>query len=245
MNNSVATIETLASYESGLSGSQALYGELADAHRRQLKALDAELAAAEAIQSITRERERTVRLLKQHHADLIELQKRFELYATVVAGHLALLEVVKQKMAEALAEDRTMRDLYEADILLWSEAQAERLRQHALKLDWDNLAEEIEDVGRSQLRAVESHIVQALLHDLKAEAWPLSRDVPHWRAEARGQRADARRHFSPSMRQRIDVPRLYREALYRMPATMDGTAPLPVPAECPVTLEELLAEPLG
>ena len=37
-----------------------------------------------------------------------------------------------------------------------------------------------------------SHIVQALLHDLKAEAWPLSRDVDHWRAEARG-------CFAPSM----------------------------------------------
>jgi len=40
-------------------------------------------------------------------------------------------------------------------------------------------------VGRSQLRAVESHLVQALLHDLKAEAMPQSRDVPYWRAEAR------------------------------------------------------------
>jgi len=29
------------------------------------------------------------------------------------------------------------------------------------------------------LRAVESHLVQALLHDLKAEAWPQSRDVPY------------------------------------------------------------------
>ena len=77
-----------------------------------------------------------------------------------------------------------MNDLYDDDILTWSEQQAELLRRRSVNaLDWDNLAEEIEDVGRSQLRAVESHLVQALLHDLKVAAWPLSRDVPHWRAK--------------------------------------------------------------
>src|SRR5277367_1499102 len=137
-----------------------------------------------------------------------------------------------------------MNDLYEQDILTWAEQQAELLRRRSANaLDWDNLAEEIEDVGRSQLRAVESHLVQALLHDLKAEAWPLARDVPHWRAEARGHRDDARRRFSPSMAQRIDVAKLYREALRRMPETIDDTPPLPVPTVCPVTLGELLAEP--
>ena len=132
---------------------------------------------------------------------------------------------------------------YDTDILQWSEQQAELLRRRASNaLDWDNLAEEIEDVGRSQLRAVESHLVQALLHDLKAEAWPLSRDVPHWRADARGQRDDARSAFTPSMRQRLDVTELYRRALRRLPDVIDDVPPLPVPQACPVTLDELLAE---
>src|SRR4051812_42481224 len=139
---------------------------------------------------------------------------------------------------------RTMSDNpYDADILLWSEQQAELLRQRAAnQLDWDNIAEEIESVGRSQLHAVQSHIIQALLHDLKAEAWPLSRDADHWRAEARGHRDDARRHFSPSMAQRIDVEKLYHQALRRMPATLHRTLPLPVPDACPGTLGEMLAE---
>jgi len=85
---------------------------------------------------------------------------------------------------------------------------ADRWRRHSLRIgsaagaaagmtriddqvDWENVAEEIVDVGRSELRAVASHLMQALLHDLKAEAWPLSRDAPHWRAEARGQRDDS------------------------------------------------------
>jgi len=140
-------------------------------------------------------------------------------------------------------------DLYDTDILLWSEQQAALLHRRAAgelvnedAFDWSNLAEEIADVGRSEWRAVESHLVQALLHDLKAEAWPLSREVPHWRAEARGHRDEARRAFTPSMAHRIDVTNLYREARRRLPETIDGTPPLPVPQACPVTLDELLAE---
>ena len=140
-------------------------------------------------------------------------------------------------------------DLYKTDILLWSERQAELLRRHAAgerindaAIDWPNIAEEIEDVGRSERNSVESHLVQALLHDLKAEAWPLSLAVPHWRAEARGHRDDARRRFSPAMAQRIDVTKLHREALHRMPETMDGVPPLPVPDVCPVTLDEMLSD---
>ena len=104
-----------------------------------------------------------------------------------------------------------MTDLYDADILLWSTQQAALLRRLAAgerindQVDWKNVVEEIESVGRNDLRAVQSHLVLALLHDLKAQAWPLSRDVPHWRAEARGQRDDARRTEPPPFSQK---PRL-------------------------------------
>ena len=129
--------------------------------------------------------------------------------------------------------------LYDADILLWSEQQADLLRRRAANaLDWDNLVEEIEGVGRNELHAVESHLILALLHDLKAEAWPLSRDVQQWRAEARMHRDAARRHYTASMAQRIADDRLYRQARRGLPETMDGTLPLP----CRVTLSEMLSE---
>lgn len=137
---------------------------------------------------------------------------------------------------------------YETDILEWSEHQAALLRRFAdgepanEQPDWENIVEEIESVGREQLHAVESLLVQALIHMLKAEAWPLSRDVPHWRAEAIRFRGDAARRFVPSMRQRIDLAPLYRSALRAMPETLDGQVPLPVPGQCPVTLDELLGE---
>jgi Domain of unknown function DUF29 len=136
---------------------------------------------------------------------------------------------------------------YDSDILVWSEHQAELLRRVARgepvneAPDWPNIIEEVESVGRSELAAVKSLLVQALAHMLKAEAWPLSRDVPHWQAEARGFRSDAADRFSPSMRQNIDMADLYRRALLRVPETLDGQPPLPVPMECPVTLDELLA----
>ena len=146
-----------------------------------------------------------------------------------------------------------MNDLYDTDILLWSEQQAELLRRMAQgdrvidQIDWENIAEEIVDVGRSELRAVASHLVQALLHDLNAEPWPLSREVPHWRAEARGHRDDARAAFTRSMAQceELEIAELYRRALRRMPETIDGVPPLPAPAVCAVTLEELLAKPVA
>ena len=85
-----------------------------------------------------------------------------------------------------------MSDLYDTDVLLWSEQQAGLLRRRAAgelvneaELDWPNIAEEIESVGSEQWHAVESLLLQALLHRLKAAAWPLSRDVPHWQSEAR------------------------------------------------------------
>jgi len=142
-----------------------------------------------------------------------------------------------------MADNELSEPLYDVDILLWSEQQAELLRHRSANaLDWDNLAEEIKDVGLSQLHAVMSHLRLALLHDLKAEAWPLSRDAPHWRAEARNHRIDARQRYSPSMAQRIDVEKLYRQARRGMPETIDEALPLPVPESCPVTLAELLSE---
>ncbi len=138
---------------------------------------------------------------------------------------------------------------YDTDILLWSERQGELLRRRAAgelvneaEVDWPNIAEEIESVGREQLHAVESLLMQALVHMLKADAWPVCRDAPNWRADAIAFRADATRRYVPSMRQRIDLGRIYRQALRAMPETIDGQVPLPVPRTCPVTLDELLSD---
>lgn len=140
-----------------------------------------------------------------------------------------------------------MGDLYDADVLEWSEHQARLLRQHAIgeagneAPDWVNIIEEIESVGRSQLSTVRSMLANALTHDLKCEAWPLSREVPHWRAEAIRFRADAADAYTPSMREKVNMAAIYRRALRQMPESIDGQPPLPVPEVCPVTLDELIS----
>jgi hypothetical protein len=138
---------------------------------------------------------------------------------------------------------------YDTDILVWSERQAALLRRRAAgelvndaELDWPNIAEEVESVGSEQLHAVESLLLQALLHDLKSLAWPESRDVPHWRAESRLFRAQAANRFAPSMRQRLDLARIYRQALRALPESIDEQPPLPVPPLCTATLDELLGD---
>jgi hypothetical protein len=139
-------------------------------------------------------------------------------------------------------------DLYETDILLWSEHQRDLLLRVAAgepvneAPDWRNIIEEIESVGNEQRFAVESLLMQALLHMLKAEAWPQSTAVAHWEAEAMLFRGQAESRFTPSMRQRIDLDRIYRKAFRAVPKTIDGQPPLPLPKTCRYTLDELLAE---
>jgi hypothetical protein len=139
-----------------------------------------------------------------------------------------------------------MSDLYDHDIVLWSEHQADLLRRAAAGQpmneapDWPNIIEEIEAVGSEQRHAVESLLLQALLHILKAKAWPMALAVPHWQAEARVFLAQARRRFVPSMRQRIDLAGIYADALRGLPETIDGVAPLPIEDPTP-TLDDLLS----
>jgi hypothetical protein len=78
-----------------------------------------------------------------------------------------------------------MSDLYDTDILLWSERQRDLLKRVAAgeplnePSDWPNIIEDIESVGSEQLHQVESLLAHALRQMLKAEAWPLSPEVPH------------------------------------------------------------------
>jgi hypothetical protein len=138
-------------------------------------------------------------------------------------------------------------DEYERDILVWSQHQGDLLRRIAAgevvneTLDWDNIAEEIEAVGRNELRAVRSLLTQALVHMLKADGWPQARDAPNWLADAVRFRQDAADAFTPSMRQHLEVSTLYRRALSRLPERMDGQPPQPLPETCSMTLDELLS----
>ena len=142
-----------------------------------------------------------------------------------------------------------MSDLYETDILEWSQHQAALPRRLAAgervndQVDWKNVIDEVESVGKEQVHAVSLLLLQAMAHRLKAIGWPDSRDAENWQAVARLFCAQAADRFAPSMRKKLNLARIYRRARRALPAAMDGLPPQPLPDECPWTLDDLLAEP--
>jgi hypothetical protein len=64
-------------------------------------------------------------------------------------------------------------DLYESDYYAWIQGQVRALRQRRIEeIDWANVAEEIEDLGKSEKRSVESHIARIVEHFLKLNYLP-------------------------------------------------------------------------
>ena len=138
-------------------------------------------------------------------------------------------------------------DLYERDVLAWSEHQADLLRRLARgervnDVDWTHVAEEIEDVGLSELHSVESFLNLILLYLLKLRASPDGPACGHWRSDIVGFQRSLRRRFSPSMRQRIHIGGLYTDAIDQLRAG-DPTAQLPVAN--PFTLDHLLKDDIS
>jgi Domain of unknown function DUF29 len=75
--------------------------------------------------------------------------------------------------------------LYEEDFVRWTEAQAATLRKAArlginLPLDWENLAEEIDSLGRSQRRELRSRIATIIEHLLKLQCSPAADPRANW-----------------------------------------------------------------
>ncbi len=109
--------------------------------------------------------------------------------------------------------------LYDDDILAWSELQAAALR--SLKgrrdlpnqLDLANVVEEIEDVGKSELRAVESLIRNILVHLIMLWADPGAPPTLGWRGEIAAWHDEMLRRISPSMRSKLDLDPIWRSAV--------------------------------
>ena len=138
-------------------------------------------------------------------------------------------------------------DLYDRDVLAWSEHQADLIRRLARgervnDLDWEHVAEEIEDVGLSELHAVESYLELIIVHLLKAHAWPDNEAVKHWHSEIVAFQKNAARRFAPSMRRRIDLAALYQGAVEQVTPLCGDAVSAQWPQSNPFTLDQLLAE---
>ena len=108
--------------------------------------------------------------------------------------------------------------LYDDDIVTWADEQAASLRVLAQRpdlsnaLDWENIAEEVESLGRSQVQGVESAILLVLVHVLKYLSAPTAQSTRSWRVEVTAYQATARRNYKRSMRQKIDWEDLWTTA---------------------------------
>lgn len=137
---------------------------------------------------------------------------------------------------------------YDDDFFAWTQDQAAALRAIppaavGNRVDLANIAEEIEDLGKRDIREVESYLRQVLTHLLKLAALPEAQERAHWLAEIEEFQARAAETYKPSMAGIVDLARawnLAKRASATIVAEMGGTV---VGAEntCPFTLDELVA----
>ncbi|MEY3297764.1 MAG: hypothetical protein RLZZ597_1024 [Cyanobacteriota bacterium] len=66
----------------------------------------------------------------------------------------------------------TVSTLYDTDFYLWIQHTVEALKQQDWdRVDWDNLIEEVESMGRSEKRELKSRLLVILEHLLKLMFW--------------------------------------------------------------------------
>jgi Domain of unknown function DUF29 len=99
-------------------------------------------------------------------------------------------------------------ELYDEDFYAWTQQQAKALRTHFKgdnRLDVEHLAEEVEDLGKSELHAVESYVENVIEHFLKLDysGWVEARN--HWRAEVDAFRGSIERKITPRIRQQVET----------------------------------------
>ena len=135
--------------------------------------------------------------------------------------------------------------LYEEDFYAWTQRQADLLRRLPAisnELDVEHIAEEIEDLGRSDLRAAQSLCEHIIEHFLKIEFSGLDQPADHWRDEIVVWRLQLDKILTRSILAKLDLPARYRMAL-RLLRRLERDAPgflSRVPAECSYTMEQII-----
>jgi predicted DNA-binding ribbon-helix-helix protein len=155
-----------------------------------------------------------------------------------------MAEQRKDIEADIAPGDEPVRADYERDFYSWLMEQARHLREGRFAaLDRDNLAEEIESLGREQFNKLVSALRVAMLHMLKwdhqpslrSRSWVLS--IEEQRLEIADVLAD-----NPGLKPRIAeaVARAYRRA--RIEAAKEtGLDETAFPATCPYSFDDIVS----
>jgi Domain of unknown function DUF29 len=133
---------------------------------------------------------------------------------------------------------------YDTDFYAWTQAQAAAIRAGAWgDVDRDHLAEEIEDVGKSERRALVSHLRVLLTHLLKWEYQPQRRSES-WVHSMGNAQVEAQAILEDNTSFYPELPgfvaRAYAQACH-LAARETRLSPRVFPVGCPWTPEGLLS----
>ena len=134
---------------------------------------------------------------------------------------------------------------YDGDIVAWANEQARLLREGQFsKLDIEHIADEIEDVGKSEKRELRNRMAVLLAHLLKWQRQP-ERQGNSWRRTIIAQRKEIAYHLeeAPSLKGKLTDPRWFDMVWAKALAQAVSETGLDVfPDVCPWTTEEILGE---
>lgn len=133
--------------------------------------------------------------------------------------------------------------LYEIDFLQWIETTVEKLRnQDYAQVDWENLIDEIESMGRSERQSFKSNLIVVLLHLLKWRYQP-DRRSRSWESSIIEHRRRIRESLtdSPSFHPYLGkiLADSYTQAIKQAKAET-GLALNAFPVECPFSIDQVL-----
>jgi len=133
---------------------------------------------------------------------------------------------------------------YEQDVVKWSEEQAALLRQRDFShLDIEHIAEEVEDVGKSEQRELMSHMVVLLAHLLKWEYQPERRGAI-WEKTIKAQRIEIAFNIkeTPSLKTRLESEAWQQVVWAKAVSAAVAETDLDIfPEESPWTMQQVLS----
>jgi len=136
-----------------------------------------------------------------------------------------------------------VNDAYESDFYAWAQTQATLLRSGRLEqADIEHIAEEIESMGKSELRELENRLALLFMHLLKWQYQPTLR-CRSWELTIREQRRRLRRHFAqnPSLKAKLSqaIDDAYGDAILEA-ARETGLDEDTFPSACPFTQDDTM-----
>jgi len=141
--------------------------------------------------------------------------------------------------------------LYEADFYAWTREQAKEMRRLArtrpnVPLDLAHIAEEIQDLGKSEYETAFSLTQRIIEHLLLIEHSPASHQHLHWCDEIDDFCDAIDRRLSPSIRRRLKreldtaFARAGRRVRRKMERYGETQAAVTLPTHCSYTLDQIL-----